>query len=593
MQKLFAIIALLCIAHQPLHAQVVQELNTRSAVKVMVVKDGIGIPQVAALPTNPALLNYNSTAATGSPVWCSCAADTLRRGLNIWNGTAWETIRAAISLTTTGTSGAATFNSITGVLNIPNYSSVGGGGLNKVDSVTTVGDSLFYDINGTKYFVTNIATSAAGGDTTIFEIVLDSTGQPNRRVLFSETGNRIGSDNTFLWDKVNNKLVINGTNVSIGGPTAKLVVVGRAVFGVVNTDALQVQALTEVTDTSAHKPLAVDASGIAYKMNRWPGGISYPYTSGKYLNAYGTFAPLNTDSVPEGSTNKYFTNAQARAAIGLTTTGSSGAATYDSSTGILNIPAYSIGGLGGVPTSRTITINGTTLDLSADRSWTISGGGGGITSIGTFAGTGDAKGLSVSGTDLIMHPATATTPGGVSTGPQTWVGNKTFQTGFIIDGGGSIRADAPGVVGGRLSSTSSTQVDIGSAGAVNVNIKNSSFTSSLTTIATNTNVSGNIRVASGTGTLSFDAPGVVGGRWNIFSSGSTTIGGNTEYANAMLAINSTNRGLLLPRLNISQRAAIAGGPTAGLMIYCTDCTATDGSTGVTQTYNGSTWKNHW
>lgn len=40
------------------------------------------------------------------------------------------------------------------------------------------------------------------------------------------------------------------------------------------------------------------------------------------------------------------------------------------------IPVYTLAGLGGVPTSRTLTINGTTFDLSADRSWTISGGGG-------------------------------------------------------------------------------------------------------------------------------------------------------------------------------------------------------------------------
>jgi hypothetical protein len=32
-----------------------------------------------------------------------------------------------------------------------------------------------------------------------------------------------------------------------------------------------------------------------------------------------------------------------------------------------------------IPASRTITINGTTLDLSANRSWTISGGGGSVT----------------------------------------------------------------------------------------------------------------------------------------------------------------------------------------------------------------------
>jgi hypothetical protein len=35
------------------------------------------------------------------------------------------------------------------------------------------------------------------------------------------------------------------------------------------------------------------------------------------------------------------------------------------------LPTYSLSGLGGVPTTRTLTINGSALDLSADRSWTI------------------------------------------------------------------------------------------------------------------------------------------------------------------------------------------------------------------------------
>jgi len=56
-------------------------------------------------------------------------------------------------------------------------------------------------------------------------------------------------------------------------------------------------------------------------------------------------------------------------AITLTTNNASGAATFSSNT--LNIPNYTLSGLGGVPTSRTITINGTALDLSADRSWSV------------------------------------------------------------------------------------------------------------------------------------------------------------------------------------------------------------------------------
>jgi hypothetical protein len=47
----------------------------------------------------------------------------------------------------------------------------------------------------------------------------------------------------------------------------------------------------------------------------------------------------NTSQVTE-NTNLYFTNARARTAISLTTTGTSGAATYNNTTGVLNVPQY-------------------------------------------------------------------------------------------------------------------------------------------------------------------------------------------------------------------------------------------------------------
>lgn len=69
-------------------------------------------------------------------------------------------------------------------------------------------------------------------------------------------------------------------------------------------------------------------------------------------------------------------------AITLTTIGSSGASTFISN--VLNIPNYTIGGIGGVPTSRTLTINGTSYDLSADRTWNV----------GTVTGSGADKKIS-------------------------------------------------------------------------------------------------------------------------------------------------------------------------------------------------------
>lgn len=69
-------------------------------------------------------------------------------------------------------------------------------------------------------------------------------------------------------------------------------------------------------------------------------------TTAQYWRGDKTWQTLNTSVVPEGS-NLYFTNARARTAISLTTSGTSGAATYNSSTGVLNVPNYTFSGVTG------------------------------------------------------------------------------------------------------------------------------------------------------------------------------------------------------------------------------------------------------
>lgn len=63
-------------------------------------------------------------------------------------------------------------------------------------------------------------------------------------------------------------------------------------------------------------------------------------------------------------------------------------------------------------------------------------------------------------------------------------------------------------------------------------------------------------------------------------------------SSSIVDITSTTGFLYPPRMTQSQRNAVAS-PAAGATVYCTDCTATDASTGVMQTYNGSGWKNNW
>jgi len=92
-------------------------------------------------------------------------------------------------------------------------------------------------------------------------------------------------------------------------------------------------------------------------------------TTSQYWRGDKSWQTLNTTNVTEG-TSLYFTNARARSAISLTTTGSSGASSYDNGTGILNVPNYTLAGLGGVSGSGTLnyipkfTPNGTTLGNS-------------------------------------------------------------------------------------------------------------------------------------------------------------------------------------------------------------------------------------
>ena len=70
------------------------------------------------------------------------------------------------------------------------------------------------------------------------------------------------------------------------------------------------------------------------------------------------------------------------------------------------------------------------------------------------------------------------------------------------------------------------------------------------------------------------------------------IGTTTPSASSKLEITSTNSFFTPPRMTSTQRDAVAS-PKAGDSLFCTDCTATDTTTGVMQTYNGSTWKNNW
>ncbi len=67
--------------------------------------------------------------------------------------------------------------------------------------------------------------------------------------------------------------------------------------------------------------------------------------------------------------------------------------------------------------------------------------------------------------------------------------------------------------------------------------------------------------------------------------------GGITSAGIALEVNSTTKTFMLPRMTTAQRNAITG--INGMEIFCTDCIATDGSTGVSQTFSSSSWRNHY
>ena len=95
-------------------------------------------------------------------------------------------------------------------------------------------------------------------------------------------------------------------------------------------------------------------------------------------NGTGGFSYLSatTTNISEG-TNQYFTQARARTSISLTTTGNSGASTYNNTTGVVNVPNYTLAGLGGqaqLNGTGFVKASGTTISYDNSSYLPLTGG---------------------------------------------------------------------------------------------------------------------------------------------------------------------------------------------------------------------------
>jgi hypothetical protein len=238
--------------------------------------------------TDFTIFNNKQAALSGSGIVKSTAGVISYLTDNTAN---WDTAytNRITSLTTTGSSGAATLSG--NVLNIPNYSSALTG------YVPYTGATQDVDLGAFKLNAQSLHAKGTGG--------LGHLGLKYQSASATASANEV----SLFADSLGDLSWLNG-NLYL----SKFIISGNT-------------AARSYTFPNANGTVALTSD------------ISYPVTSvfGRTGAVVATSGDYTTTQVTEG-TNLYFTDTRARAAISLTTTGTSGAATYVS--GVINIPQY-------------------------------------------------------------------------------------------------------------------------------------------------------------------------------------------------------------------------------------------------------------
>jgi hypothetical protein len=223
--------------------------------------------------------------------------------------------------------------------------------------------------------------------------------------------------------------------------TTPAITLSTTITGLLKGNGTAISAATAGTDYQAPITLTTTGSGAAtFASNTLniPTPPAAPVASvfGRTGAVVATSGDYTTAQVTE-SGNLYFTNARAQAAITLTTTGTSGAATYTG--GVLNIPQYA--GTGTVTSVSVVSSNGfagTVATATSTPAITLT-----TTVTGILKGNGTAISAATAGTDYQV-PITLTTTG--TTGAATLVGatlnipnyagtTYTFSTGLTNTSG--------------------------------------------------------------------------------------------------------------------------------------------------------------
>ena len=330
-------------------------------------------------------LSYNSS--TGVLSYTTPTTSGITEGSNLYFTNARA--RTAISVT-----GNLSYNSTTGVLS---YST-------PTTSSVTEGTNLYYTDSRARSAISFTAGSGGYNNTTGVITIPTNTNQLTNGAGFISgiTSSNVTTALGFTPESTSNRGVANGYATLDGTgkvPSAQL--------------PSYVDDVLEYT-TLATFPLT-GTSGIIYVTQDT--NKTYRWTGSAYVEI--SPSPGTTDSLTEGTTNKYYTDTRVRSAISFT----AGSGAYNSATGVITIPTNTnqlTNGAGFITSNQTITVTGdatgvgsTSISLTLTNSGATSGTYGGASSVPVI--TVDAKGRITSITTTAVSAAVTLTSTQITT----------------------------------------------------------------------------------------------------------------------------------------------------------------------------------